>query len=415
MIKRKQSIVATLFINIAVVVFLTAVILLAMWIFQNTTKSNFMDYLFAMRKVELFFVLLFSLFTAIVVTQIMARNLRQQFSLFDTYFKEASTQLKKIDADKLHFYEFETLASSLNNMVDDLASSQAEILFQKAYLQAVLESQENIIFVVYDGTIQSVNRSFLTFFGVKNIKEFYNKTEKFCDLFIEDDGYMHCFNQEVIWKDFITSHPDKVHKVKFLKNQKEHIFIITAAKIDESEKLVISLSDITEVEKERQLFKKAASTDTLTGIANRLKFNTILEQQIAEAKRYKVVFSLIFLDIDNFKNINDTYGHKVGDDVLVKIAGLVTKSIRDSDTFSRWGGEEFALILPRTNAKEAREVAEHIRKKIEATSFGEGFYLTCSFGVKAYQGKESSDAFIQNVDTLLYEAKKAGKNRVCVA
>ena len=154
-----------------------------------------------------------------------------------------------------------------------------------------------------------------------------------------------------------------------------------------------------------------ATHDKLTDLANRHILDYNLKQLINEHLRYKKPFSVIFCDIDNFKSINDTRGHKFGDFVLTEIANVIKNSLRKSDIPGRWGGEEFMIILPNTKLEEAVKVAEKIRKKIEKHDFKDT-NVTCSFGVSAFNENISDSAFIKNVDKKLYLAKKKGKNRV---
>jgi diguanylate cyclase (GGDEF)-like protein len=139
----------------------------------------------------------------------------------------------------------------------------------------------------------------------------------------------------------------------------------------------------------------------------------ILSQQIEMSKRYSHGFCLIMFDIDNFKSINDTYGHKVGDNILVELAFIVKNTMRKSDTFARWGGEEFAVILPQSRVKTAVKIAEKFRLKIANNVFEDDLKITCSFGVCEYKKAYDAATLIEYTDKKLYEAKHSGKNRVC--
>lgn len=159
--------------------------------------------------------------------------------------------------------------------------------------------------------------------------------------------------------------------------------------------------------------ERLATMDKLTSIYNRYKMDLSLEEQIEIAKRYNRYLSLIFLDIDFFKNINDTYGHKVGDIVLVELSKLVLKTIRKSDIFGRWGGEEFLIILPETEKKEAIKLAEKLRKKIENYKFDKvDKTITCSFGVTSFIENDDIEKIMIRVDKNLYKAKQNGRNKV---
>ncbi len=155
-----------------------------------------------------------------------------------------------------------------------------------------------------------------------------------------------------------------------------------------------------------------ATTDSLTGIYNRMKFDTLLEEQIKIAKRYNEPLSVIFFDIDHFKKINDTYGHKVGDKVLIKLAKLIKNSIRSCDVFARWGGEEFIIYLPKTPLKESIEIAEKLKVIVSKHPFGEVEKITCSFGVSTLEEGDTQDSLLLRVDKALYNAKENGRNRV---
>ena len=157
-----------------------------------------------------------------------------------------------------------------------------------------------------------------------------------------------------------------------------------------------------------------ATTDELTSVFNRYKIDMVMEEQINLAKRYKRPFSVIFFDIDHFKQVNDTYGHKKGDKVLKELGKLVSQNIRKSDIFGRWGGEEFLIICPETKVEEAKQSAEKLRGLIERYNFDEKFVcpITCSFGVTEYKYGDNSETIVKRVDKLLYKAKEEGRNRV---
>ncbi|BCD68374.1 GGDEF domain-containing protein [Nitratiruptor sp. YY09-18] len=167
----------------------------------------------------------------------------------------------------------------------------------------------------------------------------------------------------------------------------------------------------------KQKFETLAITDKLTGLYNRNKFYKTAQQEINRATRHQRPLSLIIFDIDNFKKINDTYGHDVGDYVLKTIAKLVHKNIRKYDYAFRWGGEEFIILSPETSAKEAMKLAEKIRNLIAQYRFDKVGKVTISLGVAEFD-KESDkhiDAVIKRADSALYLSKKDGKNRTTLA
>ena len=158
--------------------------------------------------------------------------------------------------------------------------------------------------------------------------------------------------------------------------------------------------------------ERLATVDKLTSIYNRYKMDLSLEEQIEIAKRYERVLSIIFFDIDFFKNINDTYGHKTGDVVLKELSQFISNQLRKSDIFGRWGGEEFLVILPETPKSEAVKLAEKLRKNIEMHDFKKIGKLTCSFGVTTFKQNDTAETIVSRVDKKLYKAKQNGRNRI---
>ena len=153
-------------------------------------------------------------------------------------------------------------------------------------------------------------------------------------------------------------------------------------------------------------------TDTLTGIKNLRFFKKKIKEEMYSAKRYGNNLSLVMLDIDHFKSINDNYGHDIGDTVLVEYTKLISSNLRESDIFSRTGGEEFMIILPHSDIENASNIAEKLRKKIENHKLT--VPITMSLGVTEYIKDEDEETFIKRVDDALYKAKDEGRNRVVV-
>lgn len=155
-----------------------------------------------------------------------------------------------------------------------------------------------------------------------------------------------------------------------------------------------------------------SNTDKLTGIANRLKLDDILEYEKKIFDRYQTSLSIIMFDLDFFKQINDNYGHKTGDDILKTIGIIITELKRDTDIFGRWGGEEFLIICPNTDVNGALVLAEKFRLAIESYEFERVISLTASFGVASFERYESIEKVFHKVDKALYDAKENGRNKV---
>ncbi len=176
--------------------------------------------------------------------------------------------------------------------------------------------------------------------------------------------------------------------------------------------------DITARKQVERELKQLAQTDFLTNLANRRHFMQLAEQELSRTLRYGGPLSVLMMDIDHFKNFNDTYGHKVGDLVLQKFGGLVRQALRDVDAVGRVGGEEFAAVLPQTDSEHAQEVAERLCRITAdaevALEQGRPIRFTVSIGVTTLSGASANiDTLLSQADQALYQAKNAGRNRVC--
>jgi diguanylate cyclase (GGDEF)-like protein len=179
-----------------------------------------------------------------------------------------------------------------------------------------------------------------------------------------------------------------------------------------SHSMVIKLTYTRELEEAKEELTILSSTDYLTKLNNRKEIDSLLKLNEEIYINCKDDFSLILLDIDDFKMVNDTYGHLVGDDVLINISNILSKFTRKTDSVGRWGGEEFIIICPRTNLEEASNLAEKLRDKISKYQFYKVGNKTASFGVVCYKEDDSLNELLARVDDAMYLAKSKGKNRV---
>ena len=162
----------------------------------------------------------------------------------------------------------------------------------------------------------------------------------------------------------------------------------------------------------RMLLKQLVETDYLTGVNSRVKFDEACRQLLAISNHDNTPMCMAVFDIDDFKKINDTHGHIVGDKVLISLSSLVTQNLKGEEFFARWGGEEFVLIFPSSNLEQSVDRINDLREKINAFVFTDGIYLSCSFGVVSALGIDDLDTLIDEADRLMYLAKFAGKDIV---
>ncbi len=178
--------------------------------------------------------------------------------------------------------------------------------------------------------------------------------------------------------------------------------------LDEVEKLRRQIVDLSEL----------VLTDALTGLYNFRHFKYVLQAEMDRSKRSGIPTSLVMIDLDHFKRINDEYGHEVGNIVLKAVANILKSEVRTTDVVCRYGGEEFAIIFPETHLKLAVNVADRIREMIAITAVvydGGEIDITASMGASVYMKASTLDIgdFIDSVDKYLYEAKQSGRNCIC--
>jgi len=177
-----------------------------------------------------------------------------------------------------------------------------------------------------------------------------------------------------------------------------------------------ALDKLGETQKKLQIkneeLEHIAITDRLTGLYNRVKLDQALKNEVLRFKRYNNIVSLIILDIDYFKKVNDTFGHQAGDKVLQEVAATLLNNVRDVDIVGRWGGEEFLVICPETNLAMALSTAEKLRAEVEQQNKGKDLNITASFGVAELMNDEEVADIIRKADSALYMAKENGRNRV---
>jgi diguanylate cyclase (GGDEF)-like protein len=176
---------------------------------------------------------------------------------------------------------------------------------------------------------------------------------------------------------------------------------------------IVEMGDYEETE-------RSARTDTVTGLANRREFEEVLEREVRRSRRYRWPLTMLMLDLDHFKDVNDAYGHMLGDLVLARVGGILRRAVRDADAACRYGGEEFVVILPETERVGGFVVAERIRRRVEDAfrarkTGGHDVPMTVSTGLASFPEDAAHAAeIVSRSDEALYIAKRAGRNRVCV-
>ena len=324
--------------------------------------------------------------------------------------------LIEMDNNNINSFRYELL---INIFLASLLSLVAFLYLvrqirNRTYVRELINIQQDMLIVTSGEKIKDANDALLKFFAYKTLKEFDAEHSCICDFFIEEDGFLQKYNDGIIWTQYLLQYPDKKHKVKMrdISDNKIKVFELEYETLKGINNIFILFRDITdEFDKYNKLMNRA-NYDSLTNIFNRSSFEHNLKTELERSSRNGGVFSLIMFDIDNFKLVNDEYGHDVGDTILKEISALVLEHIRDIDIFARWGGEEF-MIISTTNVTQSEAFAEKLRQVIEQYEFTHVPNITCSFGITQYHKGDTSETIVKRCDNMLYSAKKSGRN--CVA
>ncbi|MCS4305971.1 diguanylate cyclase (GGDEF)-like protein [Rheinheimera pacifica] len=175
---------------------------------------------------------------------------------------------------------------------------------------------------------------------------------------------------------------------------------------------------LVQLKRQAEEFEQQARSDALTGLANRRAFDEALARECARSRRNNLPLCLVLLDIDHFKQVNDSYSHSIGDEILKLVAAEISNHCRADDTVARWGGEEFAILLPNTTVKVAQDICERMRQaimQIDCAVFAAKLRITVSMGIAEFAGEAHYDKLLSRSDSALYKAKQNGRNRVDIA
>ncbi|EMJ6442903.1 GGDEF domain-containing protein [Bacillus cereus] len=287
-----------------------------------------------------------------------------------------------------------------------------QVSLQQELLQTMFDFQNDLLFIVEDDEIVDCNTNFLAFFGYENLFTYREQHLVFAEHFIRENGY-YSTTHDITWLDDTLSSGRRIKMLNY--EGVVSTFLLRATPLPEDlSRFIVKCTEITELDEIYQEQERLAMIDSLTEIYNRLKFQQILEVEWEKVIRSDEKIAIILFDIDNFKTVNDTYGHDFGDLALIQLAELMKSKVEQQHVFARWGGEEFIILVTNTVEKEAFQVAESLRFFIETKQFTGISKLTASFGVALYEQGTTREELMQRADIALYEAKKNGKNQVCV-
>lgn len=293
-------------------------------------------------------------------------------------------------------------------------NQKKELEIQQRYAHFISDANPSFMIIANENKLEYINKTFLDFLGYSSIYEYKAEQKRLDDFFCNIEGPNSSYKKGDNWLKYIIDYPDSDVLVHIGNGQGEEnkVFLVTYSRFPERDKYIFTFTDITKIKKEKEELKKQTTIDVLTGVFNRKKLLDEFDASIQLSKRYKRPLSIIMFDVDFFKDINDSYGHGVGDKVLKEITSIVAEHIREPDFLIRWGGDEFMILIPESDLEEATQLARKLCLLIRKFHFSEVGEVTGSFGVVQLQESDDQDKFIKRADKALYKAKKNGRNRV---
>jgi len=266
-------------------------------------------------------------------------------------------------------------------------SNESTLLYNT--LNKVINNQNSMVFIANRNKMEFANHQFLNYFDIPDLE--YLKHN--------DIGIFRLYEHSL--NNYLELYEALIDKENYIKINQDS-FIIQASKIEETH-ILFTLTNITDISSKLNI-------DPLTGIYRKNYLNDIASKILKDNEK----FALVVLDLDDFKKINDTYGHQVGDNILKEFVKLVKIQIRKEDIFARWGGEEFLLLMKDTTPQDVKHRIESIRTQIDEYIFDVVEHITCSFGIACTTKDDDIDSLLYRADKALYEAKATGKNRVII-
>ena len=331
-----------------------------------------------------------------------------------------------------HSNEANMIEDNLKFLVDNSHYSDSLEMFRKYFQLSMKEAKHTIVSTDINekslnskALVQSYNQVQSRFedihlyfknkivLATKNIHSIVTEIIYFAILFIVLSSIFILGISYIIYKDFNDKFvilKNELGKFNLLVNKDENSMLDADELTILSQNVKRQVKRFKHLKNEKKDIENIVNKDHLTGLYNR-RYLKYLQN---EFKKYDTLFSIIMIDIDHFKNINDTYGHDIGDTVLIDFANILIKLVRDDDAVVRYGGEEFVIVMKEIQKEVLLRKAESIKYKIAKSKFSINEHITASFGVASDNGEHNMDEVIKNADIALYQAKENGRNQVVI-
>lgn len=346
----------------------------------------------------------------IELSKILKRMNSESTIIFTTAYNDISSLQSAIELNVNKYLIKPFKITDLIHTIDENIKKNDEkklfkFLAQKQKIMTYVENKD-------DSSIVYMNENLLEYLGFKSIKKFKESKKEMSDYFLKNDKKL--YFKELVdydnWIDKFKYLPIEQKLVSFdIKGYVETFHV----NIEDQENLTfVNFYNITETLRQQKYYKDKALKDPLTNIYNREFLNTNFKDIFEEFKELRLNTVIVLIDIDNFKSINDNFGHIVGDRVIKDVVESLKKSSRKSDILIRWGGEEFLYIIPVKEKKSIFDTVEKFRKNLESSKFSMVDNITCSFGVTICEDYHEINEAMKRADIALYDSKRNGKNKV---
>jgi len=304
-------------------------------------------------------------------------------------------------------------------LINILLKEEEEIKIKQDQMQVIMDNSNDLITLFHNGELVLANNTMLTFTGLKDLDSLLEGNRNIGHFFEESEDTFSAkesrTNREWIHKLSSLKEEKRVVTIKSKRFGLNYFNVKTKVVPGQPNSIIVIFSNISSIFKKSKKDEYMAYHDQLTNVYNRQYFHQAVEKGIYEASKNHRKSSMIMFDLDFFKKVNDTYGHQVGDEVLIKFAEIINKNVRSKDTFARWGGEEFVLLLCETDKNGALKVANNLVRIVADTEFETVGTVTCSIGLSEFQKEDDLESWMIRADEALYKAKENGRNRAEVA